>query len=473
MMIFCPNDNIQAREANAKYCTRCGVALRHPCPSCDRPIVTHAVDAPPTRRCPGCDTALWQCRTCGWLATPGHADCENPGCPRGSLVPISAGSSQLGGGSGRTGQYTIPGVLPEGRRFLAKQDFTRVQVTGEIRGAAVGTSRLWLFCADPGGLHSISLPETFKRPLAAQTAAFSGCPHADATDPLAILGDRLYLLTTQGAVIRSETATDRTLPGNFVAQILHENGWLLVESAALGTRIHRCTLAGEPLTPPIDFRERREHTGWSLPVADDLAAYLTDDQGRAWRFPWDGGPPSPLGTEPGTFTTLMLDGGTLYVLPVARADVPGQAIVLATGQTQALAPVQRLPLAFALDGARLWLGSMGGTIGTMHLANLNRQSLTAAPHSMPGVPENVLHLCTLSGPGGEKATVALLKGNDGLSLRGWYSEPPFEQTGPFTAVLGAGAASSGLRCLVCCDSWLGVCCGSSAGSEIVLYHLGS
>ena len=471
MMIFCPNDNIQAREANAKFCTRCGESLRHHCPSCNRAIVTHAVDIPPTRRCPGCDSALWQCRTCGWLATPGHADCENPGCPRGSLVPLSAGSSQLGGGSGRTGHYKIPGVPPGGGRFLANPRFTRVPISAEIRGAAVGTSRLWLFCADPGGLQNISLPGTFVSPLVAQTAVFSGRPHSEATDPIAIFGDRLYLLTTEGAVIRSETATERTLPGNFVAQILHESGWLLVESTALGARVHRCSLAGDHLAPPTDFQERREYIGWSLPVADDMAAYLTDDQGRAWRFPWDGGAPSPLGTIPGAFTTLMLDGETLFVLPVARADIPGQSIVVGTGHSRALAPVQRPPLAFALDGSRIWLGCMDGTTSNMHLASLDRQSPTSAPRSMPGVPESVLHLCTLSGPGGEDAVIALLKGNGGLSLRGWYSKPPFEQTGSFAAVLGAGIASNDFQRLICCDSWLGVCCGSSAGSEVVLYHL--
>ena len=432
------------------------------------------MNAKPTHRCPGCDAALWQCRTCGWLATPGHADCENPNCPRGSLVPLSRGCSQLGGGSGRTGRFQIPGSLSDGQRFLAQQPpFTRVPIPGEIRGVAAGTGRLWLFCAEPGGLHGISLPEAFTTPLMPQTTAFAGRPHPEAADPIAVMSDRLYLLTAEGAMIRSETATEYTLKGEFVAQCLHEKGWLLVESDAHGTRIHRCDLKGAPLAPVTNFSDRRQHAGWSLPVADEQAAYLTDDQGRAWRFPWGGGAPSPLGTTPGTFTTLMLADGILYVLPVGHDSIAGQAITLATGQAQAMAPVQRPPLAFALDAHRLWLGRMGDEMGADHLVSLDRQALATMPLRIPGVPEKALHLATLSGPGGEGATVAFLKGANPV-VRAWYGEPPFTVTAPFTAALpnaGAGPDANTLQRLICCDAWLGVCSGASPSSQVILYHL--
>jgi len=471
--IFCPSDGFEARDSGARFCPQCGDALCHPCPSCGRVIPTRALNAPPTQRCPGCDAALWQCRTCGWLATPGHADCENPSCPRGSLVPQSRGCSQLGGGSGRTGRFKIPGVQPDGGRLLAKPPpFTRVSVAGEIRGTAVGTSRLWLFCADPGGLYSISLPGAFASPLSPQSVAFTGRPHPDAVDPITVMGDRLYLLTAEGAIIRSEAGSGRLLPGVFVAQCLHEKGWLLVESDQGGTRVHRYDLEGEALAPPTNFGDRAKYAGWSLPVADDQAAYLTDDQGRAWRFPWDGGTPSPLGTTPGTFTTLMLDDGTLYVLPVGSAEIAGQAISLVTGQSQPLAPVQRPPLAFALDAHHIWLGRMSAGVGAEHLVSVDRKAMTAMPRPIPGVPEPALHLCTLMETGAGGAVIALLKGNTGLVMRGWYSDPPFTVTAPFMAALGgAGGGQGALQRLLCCDAWLGVWSGAQGGSEIVLYHL--
>ncbi len=320
------------------------------------------------------------------------------------------------------------------------------------------------------------MPGGFTNPLPMQTTAFNGRPHPDSADPLAIINDRLYLLTAEGAMIRSETATERTLPGAFVAQCLHEKGWLLVESDANATRIHRCDLEGQTLAPPINFSDRRQFPGWSLPVADEQAAYLTDDQGRAWRFPWDGSVPTALGMTPGAFTTLMLDEGALYVLPVSNAGIAGQVISLATGQALALAPVQRPPLAFALDTRRLWLGRMGADVGAEHLVCLDRQALTTAPHSIPGVPEAAVHLCALSGPGNANVVIALLKGNTSLVARGWYSEPPFTVTGPFMATLRNPATGPGpapLQRLLCCDAWLGVCSGASGGSEIVLYHLAS
>ena len=435
-------------------------------------IVTHAMNATPTHRCPGCDAALWQCRTCGWLATPGHPNCENPSCPRGSLAPLSRGSSQLGGGSGRSGHFNVPGTMSDGRRFLANPlPFTRVAIPGEIRGAAAGTSRLWLFCAGPGGLHTVSLPETYTTPLSSRPSAFTGQPHPDAPDPIAIIGDRLYLLCSDGAMIRSETVAERMLPGAFVAQCLHEEGWVLVESSQTGTRIHRCDLEGNPLAPPANFSDRQQYPEWSLPVADEDAAYLTDDRGQAWRFPWNGGIPSPLGTAPGTFTTLMLDGGILYVLPVSSSDTKGQAIILATGQAHPLSEVQRSPLAFALDDNRLWLGRMGMAGNTDHLISIDRHALTAIPRPIPGVPELAQHLCTVSGPGNDSAIIAFLKGANGSVVRGWYSEPPFTVTAPFTAALTVTPASGTGQRLIICDAWLGAWIGAEAGSEIVLYHL--
>lgn len=470
-MLFCPTDNFLTRESGALYCAQCGDALCHPCPSCGRVIPTHVVNVTPTQRCPGCDAALWQCCICGWLATPGHADCENPACPRGSLVPLSRGCSQLGGGSGRTGQYKVPGSMASGKRFLAAEPpFTRIPILGEIRGVAAGIGRLWLFCGQPGTLHSVTLPAPFTNPLSSQPSAFGERPHPEAEDPIAILGERLYLLTAAGAVIRSETVTERTLPGEFVSQCLHERGWLLIEASAQETVIHRRTLEGDLIGTPTNFAERRQHPGWCLPVADEQAAYLTDDQGRAWRFPWDGGDPSALGTAPGVPTTLMLADGILYVLPAGAASVAGQAITLATGQQQALAPVQRPTLAFALDANRLWLGRTGAETSAGHLVSLDRRAPATSPQPIPGVPETVTQLCALSGPGNESAIIALLKGNTSAVVRGWYSDPPFAITAPFTTILSLPDAQT-LQGMTCCDAWLCVWSGKATGSEILLYHL--
>jgi len=75
-----------------------------------------------------------------------------------------------------------------------------------------------------------------------------------------------------------------------------------------------------------------------------------------------------------------------------------------------------------------------------------------------------------TGAGG--AVIALLKGNTGLVMRGWYSDPPFTVTAPFMAALGgAGGGQGALQRLLCCDAWLGVWSGAQGGSEIVLYHL--
>ena len=347
--------------------------------------------------------------------------------------------------------------------------FVRLTVSGQIKGIAAGTGRLWIFSAGPGQLLSVSLPDEFSATLPAPVSTpIAGFPVNETPDPIAVAADRLYLLSSVGALIQTPNTPAQSFPGKFVAQCLHPRGWLLVEEGPQGTVIHRRTLTGEALCPPVFFPERRDYPGWSLPVADGTAAYLTDDRGQAWRFPWDGGAHSRLGAAPGVATTLLLTEGQLYVLPVSNGTIPGLCIDLVTQQTQPLALVKRAAFAAAsartAHEAQLWTGAEAA----LRLACLDRLAPTSAPRYAPGSADPVRQLCTVQGPDGATAVIAALKGSGGCSVRGWRCESPFQGTGIFDAFLPD--AADGPR-MVVSGPWLGVWCAGSRDSEIFLYYL--
>ena len=426
-------------------------------------------------QCRHCGTPLWQCRTCRAIGRPGQPDCKNPGCRRGSMLPEASVCSQTGGDSGRTGAYHLPGASDQ--PFLqGKIPYTRLVVPGEIQGVAAGTGRLWLLCDKPGRLLEIPLSDTFIStaqdeavavPPVLQTMRLAGVPQLGAHDPIAVFAERLHLLTAAGAVVRPGAASGQTLPGRFIAQCLHARGWLLVEESGDGAVIHRRDTDGVPLADPIPFPERRHHLGWTLPVADEAAAYLTDDTGQAWRFPWDGESHSRIGSPLGGDATLLLADGQLYVLPAGQAAT-GFAVDLVTMAVQPIAAPGRTPLGAAIaetaDERQLWLGTGGAT----PLVCLDRLNPAQVPRPVPGTSGRPSQICTVRGPGGVSAVFATLKGSTNHAVRSWYCNRPYHGAGIFDAFLPGHLSAPRLAVA---GRWLAVWASSATESVLALYYL--
>lgn len=127
LISLCPHCHCEQRHLQQAFCTRCGLALRQPCPNCASPMAT-AEGA--FTECSACQTSFWGCRECGRLYHLDRTSCLNGYCPsKGEFWTATFGSDVWDSRHGRcsvtnppTSTYSspLPGWLGGGggeRRF--------------------------------------------------------------------------------------------------------------------------------------------------------------------------------------------------------------------------------------------------------------------------------------------------------------------------------------------------------------------
>lgn len=104
---LCPHCQWQLRDPAQAFCTRCGLALRQPCPNCASSLATP--DAEFTE-CAVCQGSFWGCRECGRLYHLDRTSCLNSYCPSLGLF----WTASFGGDSwdGRRGHHSVAVAAP-------------------------------------------------------------------------------------------------------------------------------------------------------------------------------------------------------------------------------------------------------------------------------------------------------------------------------------------------------------------------
>ena len=86
----CPHCHQDLANPDQSFCTRCGLALRQPCPNC---AVTLATPESHFTECAQCYSNFWACPECGRLYHPDRTSCSNGYCPkRGEFWTAAFGS---------------------------------------------------------------------------------------------------------------------------------------------------------------------------------------------------------------------------------------------------------------------------------------------------------------------------------------------------------------------------------------------
>ncbi|HIB65203.1 MAG TPA: hypothetical protein EYO33_08860, partial [Phycisphaerales bacterium] len=76
--LVCPQCQEPGRDSAHNFCTRCGLALKQPCPHCSAQLET---PRDPFMTCRACDHDFWSCRACGRLYHLDRTSCVNNYCP--------------------------------------------------------------------------------------------------------------------------------------------------------------------------------------------------------------------------------------------------------------------------------------------------------------------------------------------------------------------------------------------------------
>jgi hypothetical protein len=383
----------------------------------------------------------------------------NPNCPPGSLRGTPAPYSALGGGPARNGQHVFQVSVAEHEPMPARQYVVDGRVVGTVAGrgsvlAALRDGRMLVFGL-PNWPEPPNAPRAF--PLPARVL--------DVPDALATAGDRVHVLTEDGAWALDAPERDaprRHVAGKFAAQVVSPGGWLLVEAAPEGARLHRLSPDGANALPPVAAPTALADARWLLPAADAQHVYWADARGQAWRMPWDGGEPQPFGPATGAPSSVILGEGTAFVLPIMK---DGQAaMVRADGGVATFAMEDRPALAAALSSGarqrRLWTGAAGPE--RVRAVDLD---LVTQSRSISGLRDEPRQLAVIRRPDGLADVVAVLA-DQGVYVRSWRDEPPFD------AVLavhgsGPGGAEAAPR-LVLADPWACFACNVSGQAVFTL-----
>lgn len=104
---LCPHCQWQLRDPAQAFCTRCGLALRQPCPNCGSPLATPAGEF---TECSVCQISFWGCRECGRLYHLDRTSCLNSYCPNlGQFWTATFGGDTW---DSRRGHYGVAQVIP-------------------------------------------------------------------------------------------------------------------------------------------------------------------------------------------------------------------------------------------------------------------------------------------------------------------------------------------------------------------------
>jgi hypothetical protein len=77
--VACPHCQLELAHPDQSFCTRCGLALRQPCPNCAAMLCTPVGEF---AVCGQCKTSFWACQECGRLYHLDRTSCLNGYCPK-------------------------------------------------------------------------------------------------------------------------------------------------------------------------------------------------------------------------------------------------------------------------------------------------------------------------------------------------------------------------------------------------------
>ena len=78
MPAACPQCQESVKDPQHQFCTKCGLALKQPCPHCSGEL---SPPADPFISCSACQHDFWRCRSCGRLYHLDRTACHNSYCP--------------------------------------------------------------------------------------------------------------------------------------------------------------------------------------------------------------------------------------------------------------------------------------------------------------------------------------------------------------------------------------------------------